>query len=75
MIILIEKSNDKSEVAKRVLSKLGINEVPREISDSVRDKFHKLTNEEKDRLLESLNKETLTKIKDIIDSVQGYTHG
>ena len=72
---MIEKDIDKSEITKKVFNKLGINNVPQEIHDSVRDKFLTLTGEEKDKLLKSLDKESLTKIKNIIDSVQGYKHG
>lgn len=71
----MENDIEKEAVLKIVLSKLGITDVPCQVTSNLKDKITELSYEEKYRLLNSIDKDTVLKLQKTIDNIQGDLHG
>lgn len=65
-----EKNNYATEIINKALNNLGIDNFPHENTNKIKEKLTILTNDEKAKLLSSMDKETLSKVKNALDTIQ-----
>ena len=63
-----EKHIDEAEIIRRFANKIGVSEYPSQVINLATDKFMMLSDEDRNKLLCCINKETVSKIKSIINS-------